>query len=147
MNSGSATGKLFQIIVYVVIYFSFFVVPSTLWVYYSMLRSTIGIFENINIKAFQKLYAFVKMQNVGNKVKKAKILSDGELKKFLIEARDEVYLLAAKVVAVFRLFRALRCDEIYKLTIKDVNEEGSVLIMTLSIKQTMIFLPLSLTVL
>ncbi|KAJ8966608.1 hypothetical protein NQ314_003428 [Rhamnusium bicolor] len=45
-------------------------------------------------------------QNVGNEVKKAKILSDDELKRFLLEARDKIYLLA-KVVAVFGLFGAL----------------------------------------
>jgi hypothetical protein len=58
-----------------------------------MLRSTIGIYENKDIKKIIKLFAFIKRQNVGNEVKKAKVLSDDQFKKFLIEAQEEEYLL------------------------------------------------------
>lgn len=67
--------------------------PSSLWTYYSMLRSTISVNENLDIKSFQKLSAFIKRQNVGKVVKKAKVLAEDEFKKFLTEADDELYLL------------------------------------------------------
>jgi hypothetical protein len=57
-----------------------------------MLGSTIGIYEYRDIKKCRKLFAFIKRQNVGNEVKKAKILSDDQFKKFLIEAQEEEYL-------------------------------------------------------
>jgi hypothetical protein len=61
--------------------------------FYCTRRSTIGIYENRDIKFFLKLFAFRKRQNVGNEVKKVQVLSDDQFKKFLIEAQEEEYLL------------------------------------------------------
>lgn len=70
--------------------------PSTLWSCYSMLRSVISTKENINMKNYTKLIAFLKKQSVGFKSKKSKVFSSENIEKFLNEAPDEIYL-AAKV--------------------------------------------------
>lgn len=66
---------------------------SSLWVYYSMLRSTISINKNIDIKSFGKLYAFLKRKNVGHVAKKAKVLTSDNLKNFLKDAGDDQFLM------------------------------------------------------
>lgn len=47
---------------------------STLWSYYSMLKSTMAINKDVDISKFHKLTAFLKRKNDGYRPKKAKIL-------------------------------------------------------------------------
>lgn len=65
--------------------------PSTLWSKYSMLRSTLQIKDNIDIK-FPKLVAFLKRKSAGYKAKKANTFSREDINKFIAEAPDETYL-------------------------------------------------------
>lgn len=67
--------------------------PSSLWSYYSMLKSTLNLYNNINISKFPKLIAFLKRKNDGYKPKKSKILNRDEIELFLKEAPDNVYLM------------------------------------------------------
>lgn len=69
---------------------------STLWSKYSMLRSTIFIKHNLKIDEFQGLIAFLKQNSSGYEAKKSKVLSPEEIKKFMNEAPDDMYL-ATKV--------------------------------------------------
>ncbi|KAJ3654777.1 hypothetical protein Zmor_013942 [Zophobas morio] len=69
---------------------------STLWTYYSMLRSTLNINHNINIEQYHKLRAFLKRQGENYQPKKAKTLSPQQITKFITEAPDVKYL-ATKV--------------------------------------------------
>ncbi|KAJ3666553.1 hypothetical protein Zmor_001991 [Zophobas morio] len=55
--------------------------PSSLCVYYSIWRSMFNINENIGMKEFYRSPAFIKRQNVGKKVKKAKVLSNNNIQK------------------------------------------------------------------
>lgn len=64
---------------------------STLWAKYSMLRTTLLLREDIEIKK-QKLINFLKRQAVGYKPKKAKTFSREDINKFISEAPDEIYL-------------------------------------------------------
>ena len=66
---------------------------STLWSYYSMLKSMLLVKSNIDISKFRKLLAFIKRKSDGYSPKKSKILTAEQVQQFLIEAVDEKYLL------------------------------------------------------
>ena len=65
---------------------------SSLWTFYSMLRSTLNINNNIEIEKYSKLRAFLKRKSHGFQAKKSKILNQQEIKSFLKDAPDQVYL-------------------------------------------------------
>lgn len=69
---------------------------TTLWSYYSMLRSMLFAHHNINMDQHTKLKAFLKVKAHGYKAKKFKVFTQEEVNKFITEAPDETYL-AAKV--------------------------------------------------
>ena len=46
--------------------------PSTLWCYYSMLKSVLAIKKNIDISKYPKLIAFLKKKSTGYRAKKSK---------------------------------------------------------------------------
>lgn len=66
---------------------------STIWSHYSMLRTTLKTNNNLDIKTYSKLIAFLKRCNVGYRAKKSKIFSREEVNKFILESPDEVNLL------------------------------------------------------
>lgn len=70
--------------------------PSSLWAQYSMLKATINSNDSINIGEYKTLSSFLKKQASGFRSKQSKILSAGEIWKFVNEAPDEKYL-ATKV--------------------------------------------------
>lgn len=70
--------------------------PSTMWAQYSMLRSMMGLNQEIKINLYMKLIAFIKCKSKGYHCKKAKVFTTQEVKRFLHEAPDEEYL-ASKV--------------------------------------------------
>lgn len=70
--------------------------PSTLWSRYSMLKSTLKVKHNIDLKRFHNLTSFLKRQSQGFKSKKSKVFTSYEVETFLNEAPDEIYL-AVKV--------------------------------------------------
>lgn len=67
--------------------------PSTLWSEYSMLKATLLINNNVEIRNFQKLIPFLKKKSVGYRPKKSKVFSREQLDKFLVEAPDSKYLM------------------------------------------------------
>lgn len=70
--------------------------PSTLWSTYSMLKTTLNTRNNVNLKDFTKLIAFLKRQCDGFKSKKSKVFTAQHIETFLNEAPDELFL-ATKV--------------------------------------------------
>lgn len=58
-----------------------------------MLKTTINIYETINIAEYFTLSAFMKKQSHGFTSKKSKVLSKEDVNKFLNEAPDDDYLL------------------------------------------------------
>ena len=65
---------------------------STLWVKYSMLRSTILLHHNINIKNYHQLKMVIKRAPAGTEPKQAKYFQPEEINRFLKEAPDDLYL-------------------------------------------------------
>lgn len=65
---------------------------STLWSKFSMLKSTLAVKENIDIK-YPKLIAFLKRQAVGYRAQKSQTFTREDVHKFLLEASDNQYLL------------------------------------------------------
>lgn len=75
---------------------------SSLWTFYSMLRSTLNINNGINIENYSKLRAFLKRQSEKHIAKKAKTFTPEQLNNFINEAPDEKYL-ATKVIAFTKI--------------------------------------------
>jgi hypothetical protein len=48
--------------------------PSTLWSLFSMLKATLNIKENIDVRKFPKIVPYLKNKNVGYRRKKSKVL-------------------------------------------------------------------------
>lgn len=67
--------------------------PSTLWSEYSMVRACLIVKDNVDIKTYSRLVAFLKRQSVGFRPKKSKVFKRGEFLKFLVEAPDETFLM------------------------------------------------------
>lgn len=66
--------------------------PSTLWTIYSMLRSCLTIYKDIDISQYKKLQAFLKRLSQGYLSKKSKILEELDIIKFIQDADDKIYL-------------------------------------------------------
>lgn len=101
--------------------------PGSLWAEYSMLKVTINLNNGIDISQFKKLLAFLKKKNIGHHPKKSKVFTREEMNKFLVEAPDETYIMM-KAVMVMGVAGALRRDELVKMTVDDISDQGSVII-------------------
>lgn len=100
---------------------------STLWSYYSMLKSTMAINKDVDISKFHKLTAFLKRKNDGYRPKKAKIFTREELELFFTSAPDNKFLLM-KVIAILGIAGACRRDELVKMKLDDMQDIGSAII-------------------
>lgn len=66
---------------------------STLWSLYSMLRTTLNINDNIDIRRFSRLVPYLKKKSVGYRPKKSQILTRPQIDRFMVEADDVDYLM------------------------------------------------------
>lgn len=67
--------------------------PSTLWSFYSMIRTMISTQKNIDISKYTQLLALLKQKSDGFKSKKTKVLTWENIRRFLLEADDDKFLL------------------------------------------------------
>jgi hypothetical protein len=74
---------------------------STLWSIYSMLRSCLNIYKNVDISRYAKLQAFLKKQAENYQPKKSKILEVEDICRFTGHADNKMYL-AMKVCSHFQ---------------------------------------------
>lgn len=70
--------------------------PSSMWSFFSMLKSTIMLYEQENIHKYGRLQHLLKVNCKNFQSKKSKVFTVEETDKFLTEAPDDVYL-ATKV--------------------------------------------------
>ncbi|XP_066256703.1 protein tramtrack, beta isoform-like isoform X12 [Euwallacea similis] len=103
---------------------------TTMWGYYSMLRSTLIINNNVNIETYHKLRTFLKTKSKGYQCKKSKLFTHEELNRFIDEAPDLIYL-ATKVAVIFGLMGACRKHELHAITIDDVRDFGTAMMITI----------------
>lgn len=66
--------------------------PSTLWSQFSIIKTTILLNHNADIKNYGKVTAFLKSKSIAYKPKNAKTPISNEVEKVLNEAPDEIYL-------------------------------------------------------
>lgn len=66
--------------------------PSSMWAKYSMLKSTLSIYNNIDITKYSKVIAFLKRSSEGHKEKKSLTFTSGQIKMFLEDSPDILYL-------------------------------------------------------
>ncbi|KAJ3666945.1 hypothetical protein Zmor_002365 [Zophobas morio] len=88
--------------------------PNTLWPKLSMLRSMLHLREKTDVKLFDEVEAFVKNKNKGYIPKKSEVLSRQQLKKFLREAPNDIFLMY-KVVLIMEIFGACRTNELVNI--------------------------------
>ncbi|KAJ8948662.1 hypothetical protein NQ317_002312, partial [Molorchus minor] len=98
---------------------------STLWAQYSMVKSCLIIYDNIDISKFPKLIAFLKRTGDGYQVKKSKILTKSEIDRFLSSVDDKEFLMI-KVGLFLGIAGACRTDELVNLTVDDIEDENVV---------------------
>lgn len=72
---------------------------STLWSKYSMLKAMMKTKNDVDIKNYTKLTAFLKRLSVGHQSKKSKVLTAENVEQFINDAPDQQYL-ATKVGTV-----------------------------------------------
>ena len=101
-----------------------------------MLRSTLLVHENVDVKLYPKLLVLLKRNSVGYRAKKkSKVLSEDDIARFINDATEDKYL-AMKVVALFGIFGACRRDELCKMEIGDIDDQGNLWIIRISNSKT-----------
>lgn len=66
--------------------------PTTLWVYHTMLKSTLRINDNLDISSYTTLISFLKEKSAGYKPFKATVFTEEDIEKFINEAPDDRWL-------------------------------------------------------
>ncbi|CAH0545791.1 unnamed protein product [Brassicogethes aeneus] len=94
---------------------------STLWSNFSMIKAELNIRHNVNINTYTKLTAFLKHNGKGYTAKKSKVLTKQQFDEFLKNAPDNVYL-ATKIILIFGVTGACRCDELLSMTVNDITD-------------------------
>ncbi|KAJ8976882.1 hypothetical protein NQ317_008075 [Molorchus minor] len=102
-----------------------------------MVKSCLIIYDNIDIRKFPKLIAFLKRTGEGYQAKKSKILTKSEIDRFLSSADDKEFLMI-KVGLILGIAGACRTDELVNLTVDDIEDVGSFLIVKIPNTKTKI---------
>lgn len=66
---------------------------SSLWAFYSMIRTIMKMKKNVDISKYVHLIAFLKRKSEGYRAKKSQIFTKQDISKFLQEANDDKFLL------------------------------------------------------
>lgn len=67
--------------------------PSSLWSFYSIIKSMLRINNDVDLEKYCKLRAFLKRKSEGFQAKKSSTLTPEQIRKFIDEAPDQFFLL------------------------------------------------------
>ncbi|PSN37080.1 hypothetical protein C0J52_26113 [Blattella germanica] len=95
-----------------------------------MIKAMLLFHEDIDISCFPKVISFLKKKSVVKKPNQSKTLSRAEVNRFMREASDKEHLLT-KVVAMIGVAGGCRRDELYSMTLGNVQDTGFQLIITI----------------
>lgn len=110
---------------------------STLSSEYSMLKATLNVYQNLDISRFGKVVSLLQSKTEDYVPEKFKALTNEQIEKFLLEAPNKRYLMI-KVALVIGISGALRRNEFPNITIDDIQEVNSSLIIKVPDKTTKI---------
>ncbi|KAJ8975569.1 hypothetical protein NQ317_016980 [Molorchus minor] len=105
-----------------------------LWAQYSIVKSCLIIYDNIDISKFPKLITFLKETGDGYQAKKSKILTKNEIDRFLSSTDDKGIF----VGLILGIAGACRTDELINLTVDDIEDVGPSLIVKIPNTKTKI---------
>lgn len=100
--------------------------PTTLWSKFSMIKSGLKLKENVDVSKFNKSLAFLKRQSVGYQPTKAKVFTEDEIQRFMVNAPDNEWLLS-KVILTLGIYGACRNHDLINLKVEDITDNGSFL--------------------
>ncbi|KAF7998536.1 hypothetical protein HCN44_010944 [Aphidius gifuensis] len=111
------------------VYFNHLVVdtniaPSTAWTRWSMIKSILQQYHNVDIGNYNKLKAFVKRYQKGYKPKKSEIFTAEDMKNFCEKADDRQHL-ADKIILIVGVFGGCRRHKIHDLVCDQIQDNGS----------------------
>ncbi|KAJ8981766.1 hypothetical protein NQ317_002360, partial [Molorchus minor] len=105
---------------------------STLWAQYSMVKSCFIIYDNID-----KYKQIPQTDRIFEKNREKKILTKSEIDRFLSSADDKEFLMI-KIGLILGIAGACRTDELVNLTVDDIEDVGSTLIVKIPNTKTKI---------
>ncbi|XP_037024949.1 uncharacterized protein LOC119066532 [Bradysia coprophila] len=109
--------------------------PTTLWVYQSMLKSTLRINDNIDISNYSTLINFLRGKNAGYKPVKATVFTEEEMNKFINEAPDEQWL-DVKVVCIFGINGVHSSSKLINVMIDHIKVYEDLILVTIPKSET-----------
>lgn len=98
--------------------------PTSLWVYYSMLKRMIKIKLDVDISSFHQLNQFLKTKSSGYVPNSSTSFTKDQISKFIHEAPDSTWI-HVKVACIFGIFGALRNEELRNLKNSGVEDRKS----------------------
>lgn len=103
---------------------------SSLWTQYSMLKATLIAHKNVDISKFKKVLDLLKGKTDNCVPKKTLILTREHIDTFISKAPDERFLMI-KVALIIGVSGACRREELCALTIDNIEDTDSSLIVTI----------------
>ncbi|KAK4880253.1 hypothetical protein RN001_008399 [Aquatica leii] len=116
-------------------YFQEMPCKKSLWPIFSMLKSCLSVYDNIDISKYSKVIALIKRESSKHKPKKSKVLTDNEINKFISEAPDSFFLLI-KAALIMGISGACRREELCKMSIDDIEFKTDVVMVTVPATKT-----------
>ncbi|RZC34400.1 Phage integrase domain containing protein, partial [Asbolus verrucosus] len=102
---------------------------------YSVLKKTLNVKQNVDIAKFLKFVPYLKNKCIDYRPKKSKVLTKTEIEKFVQEALEKKFLLM-KIILIMGIYGACRRVELLKLTINDIEEKSSAVIVKIQNSKT-----------
>lgn len=97
--------------------------PNSLFAYYSILKRMVKLYQDVDISTYDHLISFLKQNSTGYTPRKSTVFTAEQIAKFISEAPDDTWL-AVKTAFIFAVFGCLRSQNLRRLTVEDVVEDG-----------------------